>query len=70
MLCWSGCLEAEYSYGGKNGGVMTNAMLSRWKNGMSYKDLWGYVTKDVTKLQPTQHPKSTQYGGGFVEAFK
>ena len=70
MLCWSGCLEKEYSYGSSRGGVMTNSMLARWSNGMSYDNLWKYIETDVNKAQPTQHPKATQYGTGFKEAFK
>lgn len=70
MLCWSGCMEAEYSYGSSRGGVMTNAIMSRWRKGVTYADLWSAVAKDVTKSQSTQHPMSTQYGGTFVEAFR
>lgn len=70
MLCWSGCLEKEYSYGSTKGGVMTNSMLSRWAKGMTYVNLWKYIEVDVNRAQPTQHPKSTQYGTGFKEAFK
>jgi hypothetical protein len=70
MLCWSGCLEKEYSYGSKNGGVMTNSLMNRWKKGMSYDVLWNKILSDVKMLQPTQHPKATQYGTGFKEAFK
>lgn len=70
MLCWSGCLEAEYSYGSSSGGVMTNAILSRWRNRMTYADLWGYVVRDVSRNHSTQHPSATQYGGVFNEAFR
>lgn len=70
MLCWSGCLEAEYSYGSNRGGVMTNAITSRWRSGVTYADLWKMVVKDVSRMHPTQHPHSTQYGGEFKEAFR
>lgn len=70
MLCWSGCLEAEYSYGSSRGGVMTNSIMSRWRNGMSYSDLWAMVVKDVSRTHSTQHPSATQYGGVFKEAFR
>jgi len=69
MLCWSGCTEKEYSYGNKFGGVMTNALLAGWKKGITYNDLWKHITSYVTALY-TQHPKATQYGGVFEEAFR
>ena len=70
MLCWSGCLEKEYSFGSKSGGVMTNSMLSRWHMGVSYSLLWSGMEKDINKAQPNQHPKATQYGTGYEEAFR
>ena len=70
MLCWSGCTEAEYSYGSRAGGVMTNSIMSRWRSGISYDDLWSKVSKDVTLIHSTQHPTATKYGGVFKEAFR
>ena len=70
MLCWSGCMEKEYSYGGITGGVMTNAILDNWKRGKTYSGLWLGVVKSVQREQPTQHPKSTQYGSGFDVVFQ
>lgn len=73
LLCWSGCKELEYSYGGSRGGVMTNSLVRRWGKGMTYRDLWKMMVSDVQKEQPTQHPTSTSIGYGFgdsVEAFK
>lgn len=72
MLCWSGCEEMEYSYGGPYGGVMTSALLSGWKKGISYADLWDIVRGDVMAAQPTQHPVFTVMGGFDMnkEAFK
>ena len=70
MLCWSGCTEEEYSYGSNSGGVMTNSLLSRWKAGITYADLWKYIVSDVSTIHSTQHPVATQYGGNFGEAFK
>lgn len=70
MLCWSGCMEKEYSFGGSNGGIMTNAILTRWHRNATYKSLWDAVTLEVTRKQPTQHPMSTQYGTGFEEVFR
>lgn len=73
MLCWSGCKELEYSYGGSRGGVMTSALVANWKKGMSYGELWSTVVKDVQVEQPTQHPVETRIGTGFgegTEAFR
>lgn len=70
MLCWSGCLEKEYSYGSSVGGVMTNAILRRWSSGITYLGLWSLVQSDVARDQPNQHPYSTCYGSGFTEAFR
>lgn len=70
MLCWSGCLEKEYSYGSNLGGVLTNHILSKWKKGQSYDDLWSKVKPAVNNDQPGQHPAKTQYGSGFYEVFR
>jgi len=72
LLCWSGCKEAEYSYGGNNGGTLTICVVSNWKAGMSYSDLWSKARKDVKKMQETQNPVQT-YVGDFpsgAEAFR
>lgn len=62
ILCWSGCKEAEYSYGGSNGGVMTCNIIRNWKEGMSYSLLWGRVVQGVKSEQPTQNPVQTIVG--------
>ena len=72
ILCWSGCKEKEYSYGGSKGGMLTTAVINNWKKGRSYGTLWYYASKDVNKSEPTQNPVQT-YVGGFtvgLEAFK
>lgn len=73
ILCWSGCKESEYSYGGSSGGVMTGALVRSWHSGISYSDLWKKVVSGVRSQQPTQHPVQTAVGSGFgdsMEAFK
>ena len=70
MLCWSGCQEREYSYGGTFGGVMTNAILENWDRDDTYKSLWTKVETAVRLEQPTQHPQQTQYGTGFDKVFR
>lgn len=73
VMCWSGCKEVEYSYGGATGGVMTRSLLVRWRKGMKYGELWESVVNGVQAAQPTQHPVMTIIGDGFstdMEAFK
>ena len=73
IMCWSGCKESEYSYGGSNGGVMTSALIRNWHEGITYVDLWSCVVRDVRKAQPTQNPVCTKIGSGFswsMEAFR
>ena len=73
MLCWSGCRESEYSYGGFRGGVMTCGLAGSWKKGMTYSRLWPLIVGHVHREQPTQNPTQTIIGSGFgddVEAFR
>lgn len=72
ILCWSGCKEQEYSYGGNNGGMLTSAVINNWKKGMSYGSLWSLASKSVNRAEPTQNPVQT-YVGDFkadLEAFR
>jgi len=72
ILCWSGCREAEFSYGASAGGVMTRAVVRNWKPGVSYDGLWTLVYSDVQREQKDQHPVQTSLGALFtgMEAFK
>lgn len=73
MLCWSGCKEAEYSYGSSLGGTLTSAVIAKWKKGATYGALWEDVRSRVIREQPTQNPVQTFIGDGFteeMEAFK
>ena len=72
ILCWSGCKESEYSYGGNDGGALTKAVVNNWKKGISYGTLWTAASRAVKKAEPTQNPVQT-YVGAFqsgLEAFK
>ena len=72
ILCWSGCEESEYSFGGSKGGTLTICMLANWESGMSYNALWSKTRSDVQKYQEGQNPVQT-YVGDFpkdTEAFK
>ena len=73
LLCWSGCKEAEFSYGGSGGGVLTRSVVGNWKPGCSYGTLWDSALRMVRVQQPRQNPVQTFVGGGFTtytEAFK
>lgn len=72
ILCWSGCKESEYSYGGSNGGMLTSAVINNWKKGLSYGSLWSLASRAVNRNEPTQNPVQT-YVGDFnpgLEAFR
>jgi len=67
MLCWSGCPDDNYSYGGANGGILTNAIRDSYKRYRSYNTVW----KEIQKRASSQNPRKTQIGKGFnVEVFK
>lgn len=72
MLCWSGCREAEYSYGSNSGGVLTTGVMNGWKSGISYSRLWAEACGWVEKKEPTQHPVQTSVGdfSDTLEAFR
>lgn len=73
ILCWSGCRETEQSFGSRNGGFLTLAVLNNWSKGCGYGDLWERSIKWVMKVKPEQNPVRTKIGGGFpddMEAFR
>lgn len=73
ILCWSGCKEIEYSYGGSRGGFLTISVLNGFKKGISYGELWTRARSSVKKMEPSQNPVQTYIGGGFtpdMEAFR
>lgn len=73
LLCWSGCKEIEYSYGGSRGGYLTLCVLNGWKKGCTYGELWEKASNGVKDMEPTQNPVQTYVGAGFtpdMEAFR
>lgn len=72
ILCWSGCKEEEYSYGGNNGGTLTICVVNNWKQGISYSALFDSAYHAVNDAQKTQHPVETRIGlfQTFTEAFR
>ena len=63
MLCWSGCPDNSYSYGGNDGGILTNAILESYKKGKTYKSVWGRVKN----IAANQHPRKTVIGKNFED---
>lgn len=73
ILCWSGCKESEFSYGGNGGGVLTKSVVGSWKPGRTYGALWDEAVRRVKSSQPNQNPVQSFVGCGFTtqkEAFK
>jgi len=70
ILCWSGCRETEYSYGGRKGGYLTLAVLNSWEKGKTYSELWKEASAWVKKIEPDQNPVQTYVGDGFQETME
>lgn len=62
MLCWSGCGDANYSYGDANGGLLTNAIRDSFDKDRTYNKVW-VLTR--SKLPSYQRAKKTEIGTGF-----
>lgn len=63
MLCWSAAREFEYSYGGSDGGIFTNALLASYNKSRTYAEVWEKLVKRM-KREPNK-PVRTQFGEGF-----
>ena len=71
LLCWSGCPDDTYSYGSNEGGFFTSTILKYWRSGMSYEQLWRFVSSDIN-LKKAQRCQQTVIGDWNLanEAFK
>lgn len=65
MLCWSGCPDDAYSYGGSTGGQFTNAILRHFDSKKTYESIWNSVKVDRV-LRMYENPQSTAMGNGFA----
>ena len=63
LLCWSAARENEYSYGGDDGGIFTNALLVSYDRKRTYSDVWDGIEKRM-KGEPNR-PVRTRFGEGF-----
>ena len=61
MLCWSGCPDSSYSYGGNDGGILTNAIRDSYNKGKSYRNVWARARTSAA----SQHPRKTVIGKSF-----
>ena len=61
MICWSGCPDDSYSYGGADGGVLTNAIRDSYKRGRTYAEVWKYASRKAA----SQSPRKTVLGKSF-----
>lgn len=61
MLCWSGCPDSSYSYGGNDGGILTNAIRDSYRKDKSYKNVWARAKN----IAASQAPRKTIIGKSF-----
>jgi hypothetical protein len=66
MLCWSGCPDNTYSYGSKDGGEFTNAILYYLNPKSSYRDTWYKLSTDSV-LKRFETIQQTKMGTFDVE---
>lgn len=70
MLCWSGCPDDTYSYGGPGGGVFTNTLLNKFSKKDSYASWWLKVSTDQNLLS-NEEPQQTVINWNITDkAFK
>lgn len=61
LLVWSGCPDDNYSYGGADGGILTNAIRDSYSKDKTYDEVWSGASKKAKD----QNPQRTQIGEGF-----
>lgn len=54
MICFSGCPDNTYSYGGSDGGEFTNAILRHFDANKSYDELWKAIESDKVLMKYEQ----------------
>lgn len=64
ILVLSGCDDLNYSYGGNDGGLMTNTLLRRFRENKTYKELFENV-RDNKELAKSQTVHITEIGDSF-----
>ena len=64
ILCWSGCPDDTYSYGGSDGGEFTNAIRKYFKSTLTYNELWSKVEAD-SSLKKYEQVQRTIIGKNF-----
>lgn len=66
LLCISGCPDNTVSYGGADGGLLTNAILSYFKESMTYNKLWKLLHNDY-QLNSQENVQFTEIGKEFKD---
>ena len=61
LLSWSGCPSESYSYGGADGGVLTNGLLKGFSASHTYDEAWDRMKRNAA----SQGPVRTVIGTGF-----
>ena len=66
ILAVGGCADTSYSYGGDDGGLMTNAILLAWRNHRTYKTVFNRVKKNPNVYR-SQTVTTTMIGDSFED---
>lgn len=66
MLCISGCPDNTYSYGGADGGLLTNAILQKFKEERTYESMWRLLHHDRT-LNRSEQVQFHETGESFKD---
>lgn len=66
LLCISGCPDNAYSYGGPEGGLLTNALLERYKEDRTYERVWELLHKDKD-LNSQEIVQFAEFGKSFKD---
>ena len=66
MLCISGCPDDSFSYGDKNGGLLTNAILKCLKEDRTYEKVWKILHAD-SELNTQEKVQFAEFGESFKD---
>lgn len=64
LLCISGCPDNTYSYGDANGGLLTNALLSKYREERTYNRVWELLHSDK-ELNAQEQVQFSEFGKSF-----
>jgi hypothetical protein len=61
-----GCIDQSYSYGGNDGGILTNAILQYYKKNRTYDEVWKRIHHSNI-INKTQQPQFAEFGKSFKD---